>query len=356
MASITLENTVKRFGDLTVVDNISLTIADGEFFTLLGPSGCGKTTLLRMLAGFNFPDGGDVRFGQKSIVSTPAHLRQTGMVFQNYALFPHLSVFDNVAYGLNARKVSKGEIKTRVEEMLQAVELSGLADRYPRQLSGGQQQRVALARALVIRPEVLLMDEPLSNLDAKLRVSMREEIRRIQKTLGITTVYVTHDQEEAMAVSDRIAILYAGKLQQVGSPWDIYFSPANRFTAEFMGSCTLLEVAPERYDPTTGTTHGKICDVPVMLHIGQTPAAPFTVMLRPDWITLAPENDDARALNRFTGTVLESTFLGTDIFYQVEALGRTIRVDVPAPRGSQYKQPGDSIVLCFEPDRPVKVD
>lgn len=226
---------------MVVVNHVDLTIGDGEFFTLLGPSGCGKTTLLRMIAGFNDPDEGDILFDGESVLSLPAHKRDTGMVFQNYALFPHLSVADNVAYGLKARGIKGHELKERVATILEAVQLGGMEARYPRQLSGGQQQRVALARALVIRPRVLLMDEPLSNLDAKLRVSMREEIRRIQQNLGITTVYVTHDQEEAMAVSDRIAIFYAGHLQQVASPAAIYFSPANRFTAEFMGSCNILE-------------------------------------------------------------------------------------------------------------------
>ena len=236
---IELVDIVKQFGQLRVVDNVNLKIGDGEFFTLLGPSGCGKTTLLRMIAGFNDPDSGDIRFGGKSILSLPAHLRNTGMVFQNYALFPHMTVFDNVAYGMAARKLPHKTIRSRVAEILEAVQLLDLRERYPRQLSGGQQQRVALARALVIRPDVLLMDEPLSNLDAKLRVTMREEIRQIQQTLGITTIYVTHDQEEAMAVSDRVAIFYNGRLQQVDSPQGIYFAPVNQFTAEFMGACNL---------------------------------------------------------------------------------------------------------------------
>ena len=250
---IELKNIVKRFGQNTVVNHVDLTIGDGEFFTLLGPSGCGKTTLLRMIAGFNDPDEGDILFGGESILHLPAHKRDTGMVFQNYALFPHLSVEENVAYGLRARGIKGQEVKDRVKDILEAVQLGDMASRYPRQLSGGQQQRVALARALVIRPRVLLMDEPLSNLDAKLRVSMREEIRRIQQNLGITTVYVTHDQEEAMAVSDRIAIFYAGHLQQVASPAAIYFTPANRFTAEFMGSCNILETQCTAFDAASET-------------------------------------------------------------------------------------------------------
>ena len=356
MASIALDGLVKKFGDLAVVDHVSLTINDGEFFTLLGPSGCGKTTLLRILAGFAMPDGGDVRFGGKSIINTPPHRRETGMVFQNYALFPHMTVADNVAYGLKARNTPGGEIRDRVASVLASVFLDGYADRYPRQLSGGQQQRVALARALVIRPQVLLMDEPLSNLDAKLRVGMREEIRNIQKKFGITTVYVTHDQEEAMAVSDRMAILSGGKLQQVGSPWEVYFHPANAFAAEFMGSCILLQVEPRPEDDAKvqppGTVTGFIDQTPVALRIGQTPQAPFTIMLRPDWIKIAgPEI----AENRFSGIVRESTFLGAAILYQVDALGKTLRVDVPAPRTNIFKQPGERIDLYFEADRPVVV-
>jgi iron(III) transport system ATP-binding protein len=355
MASIALDSLVKQFGDLTVVDHISLAIEEGEFFTLLGPSGCGKTTLLRILAGFTMPDGGDVRFGGKSIINTPPHRRETGMVFQNYALFPHMTVADNVAYGLQARNTPSGEIRERVTSVLESVFLDGYADRYPRQLSGGQQQRVALARALVIRPQVLLMDEPLSNLDAKLRVSMREEIRSIQKKFGITTVYVTHDQEEAMAISDRMAILSGGRLQQVGSPWEVYFHPANTFAAEFMGSCTLLRVEPQaEYDATlpAGTVTGFIEQTPVTLRIGQTPQNPFTIMLRPDWIHVAGQDVTE---NRFSGVVRKSSFLGTAVLYQVEALGTMMRVDVPAPRTNIFKQPGDSIDLYFEDDDPVVV-
>ena len=356
MASIVLDDMVKRFGDHTVVDRISLTIEDGEFFTLLGPSGCGKTTLLRILAGFAVPDSGDVRFGDQSIINTPPHRRETGMVFQNYALFPHMTVADNVAYGLKARNAPSSEIRDRVASVLESVFLDGYADRYPRQLSGGQQQRVALARALVIRPQVLLMDEPLSNLDAKLRVSMREEIRSIQKKFGITTVYVTHDQEEAMAISDRIAILSDGKLQQVGSPWAVYFHPANTFAAEFMGSCTLLRMEPNPASGAVaqpeGTVTGFIEQTPVTLRIGQTPQAPFTIMLRPDWIKVAgPESTE----NRFSGIVKASAFLGATVLYQVEALGKIMRVDVPAPQTNVLKQPGDGIDLYFEADRPAMV-
>ncbi len=241
MTGIVIEGVTRTFGTVRAVDGVNLTVGEGEFFTLLGPSGCGKTTLLRMIAGFCDLDGGSIRFGTKRIDKLPAHVRDIGMVFQNYAVFPNLTVAGNVAYGLKARKVPAAEVARRVEEALSLVQLGGYGERWPHQLSGGQLQRVAIARALVIRPQVLLFDEPLSNLDARLRVSMRAEIRELQKSLGITAIYVTHDQEEAMSVSDRIALMQSGKLEQVGAPAEIYRNPASRFAAEFMGTTNLLE-------------------------------------------------------------------------------------------------------------------
>ena len=222
---VIIRDAVKRYGDFTALSGVSLNIREGEFFTLLGPSGCGKTTLLRMIAGFNSIEGGDFYFGDKRINDVPAHKRDIGMVFQNYAIFPHLTVAENVAYGLKARKVAKAEISRRVAEALELVQISHLADRKPNELSGGQQQRVALARAFVIEPSVLLMDEPLSNLDAKLRVQMRTVIKKLQRRLGITTIYVTHDQEEALAISDRIAVMKDGVIMQIGTPNEIYAKP-----------------------------------------------------------------------------------------------------------------------------------
>jgi ABC-type Fe3+/spermidine/putrescine transport system ATPase subunit len=218
VAGISIAAVSRSFGTVRAVDNVDLEVREGEFFTLLGPSGCGKTTLLRMIAGFCELEAGEIRFGERRIDRLPAHLRDIGMVFQNYAVFPNLTVAGNVAYGLRARRVISAEIARRVDEALQLVQLGGYGERWPHQLSGGQLQRVAIARALVIRPQVLLFDEPLSNLDARLRVSMRGEIRELQKSLGITAIYVTHDQEEAMSVSDRIALMSAGKLAQVGPP------------------------------------------------------------------------------------------------------------------------------------------
>src|SRR5512138_3399875 len=237
---IRLQRVLKRFGAVTAVDGADLEIGDGELFTLLGPSGCGKTTLLRLMAGFYAPDAGEIWFGERRVDGLRPYERNIGMVFQNYALWPHMTVRANVAYGLKLRKLDAAKIAERVAAVLGKVNLAGLEVRYPGQLSGGQQQRVALARALVLNPDILLLDEPLSNLDAKIRLQVRAEIRKLQKELAITTVYVTHDQEEALTLSDRIAVLDRGKIQQVGTPWDLYERPANPFVADFIGINNLI--------------------------------------------------------------------------------------------------------------------
>src|SRR5688572_9502739 len=233
---IAVENLTKRFGPLAAVSDVSLSVEQGELFTLLGPSGCGKTTLLRLLAGFYTPDAGEIRFGDRVVNEVPPHERGIGMVFQNYALWPHMTVTENVCYGLKLRKVSAADMATRSRAVLEKVGLTGLGERYPGQLSGGQQQRVALARALVLNPLMLLLDEPLSNLDAKIRVQVRSEIRKLQRSLGITTVYVTHDQEEALSLSDRVAVMRDGRIQQVATPKTLYERPVNRFVADFVGT------------------------------------------------------------------------------------------------------------------------
>ncbi|MGB4658929.1 MAG: ABC transporter ATP-binding protein [Mobilitalea sp.] len=238
--SINIENVVKKYGDVTIIPELSVQIKNGEFFTLLGPSGCGKTTLLRMIAGFNSIEGGIIKFDDTVINNISAHKRNIGMVFQNYAIFPHLTVRQNVEYGLKIRKIKKLEMKKKVDDILEVVKISDYQDRLPERLSGGQQQRVALARAIVIHPSVLLMDEPLSNLDAKLRIEMRSAIRDVQKQVGITTVYVTHDQEEALAISDRIAIMNEGVIQQIGTPESIYTRPNNVFVSTFIGHSNLF--------------------------------------------------------------------------------------------------------------------
>jgi len=241
MVRVSLRNITKRFGKVVAADHITLDIEDGEFFTFLGPSGCGKTTTLRLIAGLEIPDEGRILFDDIDVTDLPSYKRGVGMVFQNYALWPHMTVFDNIAYGLKIRKTPMTEIKARVREVLELVRLEGLADRYPHQLSGGQQQRVALARALVIEPKLLLLDEPLSNLDAKLRIEMREELKDLQKRLGITTIYVTHDQEEAMVLSDRIAIMSNGRVEQIGTPHEVYRKPSNLFVATFIGRSSVLK-------------------------------------------------------------------------------------------------------------------
>lgn len=237
---ININKVVKKYGDLTIIPGLDEHIKNGEFFTLLGPSGCGKTTLLRMIAGFNSIEGGTIAFNDKVINDIPAHERNIGMVFQSYAIFPHLTVRENVEYGLKLRKMPKDEMKRKVDDILDVVQITEYQDRLPERLSGGQQQRVALARAIVIHPSVLLMDEPLSNLDAKLRVEMRSAIREVQKQVGITTVYVTHDQEEALSISDRIAVMKKGVIQQTASPHTIYTRPYNVFVSTFIGHSNLF--------------------------------------------------------------------------------------------------------------------
>jgi putative spermidine/putrescine transport system ATP-binding protein len=240
MATLDLAGIHKQFGSVTAVHDVSFTVADGEFMCILGPSGCGKSTLLRMIAGFEMPTSGDIRIGADSVTALPANRRPTAMVFQKYTLWPHMKVFDNIAFGLQLRRLPRAAIQQKVEESLALVSLSGYEDRYPAQLSGGQQQRVALARALVLEPKILLLDEPFSSLDAILRVRLREELRRIQRRLKITAIFVTHDQEEALTLADRIAVMNAGHIEQLAAPSDIYASPATLFVADFIGAMNLL--------------------------------------------------------------------------------------------------------------------
>ena len=352
---VELTNITKLFGPLRAVDNVSLTIGEGDFFTLLGPSGCGKTTLLRTIAGFYNPNAGEIRFGERVINHIPAHRRETGMVFQNYALFPHLSVFDNIAYGLRARHIPKPEIAERIGRIIKSVQLEGLERRAPSKLSGGQQQRVALARALVISPQILLMDEPLSNLDAKLRVSMREEIRRIQKELGITTIYVTHDQEEAMDVSDRIAILNKGRLEQVGEPAEIYYRPESRFAAEFMGSSNILEMAVTGWDEAHGRIAAETAGQQFSFR-GERPSGSWIILsVRPEWIRVVAGPRDVGA-NILSGTVLSSTFLGSMIRYRVSGPGeKPVVIEVHDPDEGDIRKDGETLWYQLPADRPLVI-
>lgn len=315
-------------------------------FTLLGPSGCGKTTLLRMIAGFNDIDEGNIFVGDKRINDVPPHLRNTGMVFQNYAIFPHMSVFDNVAYGLKARKVPAAEIEKRVNEALDMVQISALKDRQPSNMSGGQQQRVALARAIVIHPDILLMDEPLSNLDAKLRVQMRNTIKKVQQKLGITTIYVTHDQEEALAISDRIAVMRLGEIQQIGKPRDIYSNPANTFVADFIGTSSFFSATLK--DHTKGTiTIEENLDLNVSIPLNSEQNQ-FLVSARPEEILLSDNSSDG-----IPGLISFKTFLGDHINYEVNIAEneKTIQVNQYITESHSEYQIGEKVKLSFNPNR-----
>jgi ABC-type Fe3+/spermidine/putrescine transport system ATPase subunit len=330
MVEVRLEGVTKRFGEVLAADDVNLTINDGEFFTLLGPSGCGKTTTMRIIAGLEYPTEGKVYYNGVDVTQLPSFRRNTGMVFQNYALWPHMTVSENVAYGLNVRKTPREEARRRVDEILELVHLGGLGDRFPNQLSGGQQQRVALARVLVINPGILLLDEPLSNLDAKLRVEMREEIKEIQRRLGITTVYVTHDQEEAMAVSDRVAIQDKGRIMQVGTPHEVYDRPGNLFVATFIGKGTLLEGTVESCGDLTGVRVGDMlfegvttCDEEV------TEGSKVACVLRPEYFTVREPPEPS---NSVEGTIEWSAFVGPITEVRINVGGVSLLVDAPPDR------------------------
>lgn len=322
--SVQISQVVKRYGDTAAVDRVSLDIAAGELFFLLGPSGCGKTTLLRMLAGFVTPDSGDIFFGERRITALPPRSRDAGLVFQTYALWPHMSVAENVAYGLRVRRVARAEIAERVGQALAMVRLDGMAERRPNQLSGGQQQRVALARALVIEPRVLLLDEPLSNLDARLRDEMRDEIRRLHDETGLTMIYVTHDQKEALTLANRMAVMEKGRLAQVGAPRDIYERPASRFVANFLGDSNFIP-------GTLGRIDGAQCAVetalgPLLGLAGSEKlavGAPVICSIRPHALTLDAPAD---APNRIEARIERTTFLGEIV--QVRVLAEQTPLDV----------------------------
>jgi putative spermidine/putrescine transport system ATP-binding protein len=301
MAELTLENVSKRYGEHLVVEDLSLKIAQGEFLVLLGPSGCGKTTTLRMIAGFVEPSAGTIKLGGNDVTNLPPWKRNAGLVFQSYALFPHLTVEENVAFGLEMRKVPAAETRARVAEALRLVRLEGFGERLPRQLSGGQQQRVALARALAFHPDVLLLDEPLSNLDAKLRAEVRVEIRELQQKLGLTTVMVTHDQDEALSMADRLAVMAHGVVQQVGTQRDLYERPAGRFVAGFVGRSNFLEGAVA--EPGTFTTAGGLRMACPSNSLGKA-----TLAIRPEAVSIGPEA--ARLDNNFEGVVEYISYLG----------------------------------------------
>jgi iron(III) transport system ATP-binding protein len=351
--SLRIIGVTKRFGDLLAVNDVSLEIEKGEFFTLLGPSGCGKTTLLRGIAGFNRPEAGEIYFDDKRMNDIPPHKRDVGMVFQNYAVFPHLNVYDNVIYGLKAKKVSNHEIEPRAVRAIEMVRLTGLEKRFPSQLSGGQLQRVAIARALVVEPEVLLMDEPLSNLDAKLRVETRSEIRALQQNMKITTIYVTHDQEEALAISDRIAVMNFGEIQQVGRPWEIYTDPANRFVAEFIGTTNFFE--GDRVSENEGWAMVSVKGVEFAVPKGEgSRGSRVSFAIRPEAFRIreATEAPELTGLFPLKGRISSVEYLGTLTKYDVElAEGIILKVNSYDIEPDKLKKIGDAIAFGYDPKR-----
>ncbi|OOY20118.1 spermidine/putrescine ABC transporter ATP-binding protein [Thioclava sediminum] len=322
MASLEIEHLEKSFGANRVVKDFNLSIEEGEFISLLGPSGCGKTTVLRMVAGFESPSGGAIRIGGQDVTHLGANQRNIGMVFQAYALFPNLTVAQNVGFGLRVAKRPRAEIKARVTEMLELIGLPDLGNRYPFQLSGGQQQRVALARALAIQPRVLLLDEPLSALDAKIRVSLREEIRDIQRRLGITTIFVTHDQEEALSISDRVVVMNGGVAEQIGAPFEIYNQPKTRFVAQFVGTLNALEA--EVADPERGALRVGSTEVILSEPVTAGQGTPVTLAARPEVLALGRREGNDTV---FTGRIVETHFLGSILRVRMEVEGQLIALD-----------------------------
>ena len=340
--AISIENVIKRFGKDTIINGLSLDVRPGEFFTLLGHSGCGKTTLLRMIIGFNSIEGGEIKIDGKVINNIPTNKRNMGMVFQNYAIFPHMSVRDNVAFGLKNRKVPQDQIESQVDEILKVVKIDHLKKRMPSKLSGGQQQRVALARALVIEPSVLLFDEPLSNLDAKLRVTMRTEIRKIQQKVGITAIYVTHDQSEAMSISDKIIIMSKGKVEQIGTPREIYYHPNSRFVADFIGEANFLEARVRSASGEKAVIDVVGQELTVNNFAKAGPGDDAVLVIRPEGATLAEQG-------LLEGTVTLSTFMGSYQYYQVMVGNMEIQITDYNPVNRRIYEVGEKAYLDFDP-------
>ena len=338
--SLSLVSLTKTFGQgdsaVTAVDHVDLDILPGEFITLLGPSGCGKTTTLRMIAGFEDATSGEVLLDGENMVSVPPNKRPMSMVFQSYALFPHLSVLENVAYGLKLRKMPDAQVDEAVDVALAAMNLTAMAGRAPSQLSGGQQQRVALARAMVVRPKVLLFDEPLSNLDAKLRVKMRVEIRRMQKRLGISSVYVTHDQSEAMAMSDRIVVMNAGRIEQVDTPAEIYLHPASVFVADFVGRANFLpaQVLDVEDDRVRVRSGGDV-----------------VLLVRPESLRLSPLDEDPQALTGDLGQIVTSIFYGETVEYEIETESGSLVCVMSDPREDEILAEGQVVRIGIEAEK-----
>lgn len=354
---VRLDRVTKTFGDVVAVDELSLEIKDGEFFSLLGPSGCGKTTTLRMIGGFEEPTTGAVFLGGKDVTGLPPYRRDVNTVFQSYALFPHLNVFDNVAYGLRRKKVTKDEVDKRVRDTLRLVDLPGFERRKTSQLSGGQQQRVALARALVNRPEVLLLDEPLGALDLKLRKQMQLELKRIQTEVGITFIYVTHDQEEALTMSNRLAVMRGGHVEQIGQPEDVYENPTTEFVAQFLGASNLIDgkVKAVANGTATVTIEGGEVLVPVARVDGEV-GTEVKVGVRPEKIKMSSGNGSANGFNRVDGMLRMATFIGVSYQYTVDGPGGATLTVVEQNLGDEPAAvPGSKVKLTWEPENTFAV-
>ena len=362
MTSLAITNLSKSFGDTRVVSGLNLDVAEGEMLVLVGPSGCGKTTTLRCIAGLESPTEGQIRIGDRKVsaieegINVPPEAREIGMVFQSYAVWPHMTVFNNVAYPLRAIGVPRGAIRDRVMNALKLVQLEALAERYSSQISGGQQQRVALARSLVAEPKLLLFDEPLSNLDASLRVTMRIEIKELQKRLGFTAVYVTHDQTEAMAIADRIAVMDRGLIRQLGTPRDIYDRPANVFVAGFMGTTNLLEGKVSSAGDggavvTTGgaDSPGRGLEIQTRHTLaGLAAGGAAHVSIRPEAVTVTTQRPAGQTENVWMGTVARSTFLGDTIAYRIDVPGHALEVHAPA---TEAHASGANVFVAVRPER-----
>ena len=371
-AAVELVEVSRRFGSFVALDAVSINIRRGEFISLLGPSGCGKTTLLRLIAGLDLPDAGRVLLGGSDASELPAHRRPVNTVFQSYALFPHLSVQDNVAFGLRMKKVSSSEISRRVATVLELVEITELTARKPAQLSGGQKQRVALARAIVNEPEVLLLDEPLAALDLKLRRQLQTELRALQRRLGITFVFVTHDQDEALAMSDRIAVLNAGRIEQLGAAADLYEQPRTRFVAQFLGSCNLIEGTVRAQDGDTLRVETKLGEV-VVNHPRVAPAAGHkcTLGIRPEKIIFVSDaafalplplgggegrGEGESLLNTFPAVIRSRIYSGAETEYEMEAAGILFKVRSLNARHTAAPEDGASVRVQFPPHAVVVLD
>ncbi|MBN2658429.1 MAG: ABC transporter ATP-binding protein [Spirochaetales bacterium] len=344
---VELKNLTKTFitnknDQVKAVDNVNLTVEPGEFVCLLGPSGCGKTTTLRMLAGFEIPTEGEILIGGKNVANLTPDKRDTAMVFQNYALFPHLNVYDNISYGLKLQKLPKSEIRDRVDKILELMKMKDFAHRVPSEMSGGQQQRVSLARALIMESGVLLFDEPLSNLDAKLRLHMRDEIRKIQKQVGISTIYVTHDQEEAMGLSDKIVIMKDGMIQQMGSPREIYQKPVNEFVAQFIGRANILDgtIAEEKEGTVILDVHGVRYETEKTT--GHIEGDKVKFMIRPESFIIGGKD--------FKAEVTKSVFMGSHHEYEVSLFGKTFEISENNPMRKITADTGEQLFFSMDPN------